>query len=108
MILLTLYISVIFTWVFYLALMNLKRNREELSIVTKIFAYPMIVIGVSSDVLFNFFWGSILFLELPKEWLMTTRLKRHLNDHKKDWRDRNANWFCRHFLNPFDPTGNHC
>jgi hypothetical protein len=102
------YLSIGITWVFYLAVMNLKRNRDQLTPIAKGFAYPMLAIGLVADVLFNFLWGTILFLELPRELLMTARLKRHLNDHKNDWRDRNAHWFCRNFLNPFDPSGNHC
>lgn len=102
------YLSIAVTWIFYLAVMNLSRNKDRLMLVSKCFAYPMLWIGLVADMLFNFFWGSILFLEFPKELLMTTRLKRHLRDHKKDWRDRNANWFCYNFLDPFDPNGKHC
>jgi len=102
------FLFIAYTWVFYLAVMNLKRNKEHLTPIAKLFAYPMLSVGLVADVLFNFIFGTILFLEPPKELLMTTRLKRHLKDHKKDWRDRNANWFCNNFLNPFDPSGNHC
>jgi len=102
------YLSIALVWIFYLAVMNLKRNKEHLTLLAKCFAYPMLWVGMVGDMLFNFFWGSILFLEFPRELLMTTRLHRHLRDHKKDWRDRNANWFCRHFLNSFDPDGKHC
>ena len=79
-----------------------------MGVVSKFIAYSILPVGLLADVLFNFTWGSIIFLEPPKELLMTTRLKRHLADHKKDWRDRNANWFCKEFLNVYDPTGKHC
>jgi len=102
------YLSIGITWIFYLAVMNLSRNKAHLTPVSKCFAYPMLGIGLVADMLFNFLWGTILFLEIPQELLMTARLKRHLNDHRLDWRDRNANWFCRNFLNPFDPSGDHC
>jgi len=99
-----------FTWVFYIAIMSLQREWDNLPLIAKIFAAPIIVIGVASDFLFNLTWGTILFLELPRwgEWMMTARLKRHIHDHKLDWRDRNGNWFCWTFLNRFDKTGNHC
>lgn len=97
-----------YMWVFYLAIMNLKRNRKSLTPLAKVVAYPMVALGLISDVLFNFTFGTLFFLELPKELLMTTRLQRHLNDNKNDWRDRNAQWFCHNFLNPFDSSGNHC
>ena len=105
---LSVFLFIAYTWVMYLAVMNLKRNKEALTPITKVFAYPMLAFGLVADMIFNFTIGSRMFLEIPQELLLTTRLKRHLEDHRKDWRDRNANWFCQHFLNPFDPSGNHC
>ena len=97
-----------FTWVLYVAIMSFKRHKDEMGTVAKAIAYPLLVIGLISDFLFNVTWGSVIFLELPRELLMTDRLKRHIGDHKKDWRDRNANWFCKEFLNVYDPSGHHC
>jgi len=105
---LSVFLFIAYTWVFYLAVMNLARNKERLTPVNKVFAYPMLWVGLVADMLFNFTVGSLMFLEVPQELLMTTRLKRHLRDHKKDWRDRNANWFCYHFLDAFDSSGKHC
>jgi len=97
-----------YTWVLYIAIMGFKKALPTMGIVSKFIAYSILPVGLVADMLFNFTWGSIMFLELPKELLMTTRLKRHLADHKKDWRDRNANWFCKEFLNVYDSTGKHC
>jgi len=105
---LSVFLLLPFTWVLYIAIMGFKEHLDTMGRVSKFIAYCILPVGLVADVLFNFTWGSIMFLELPKELLMTTRLKRHLADHKKDWRDRNANWFCREFLNIYDPSGKHC
>lgn len=97
-----------FTWVLYISIMGFKEHKAEMGKVSLTIAYIILPFGLLADALFNFTWGSIMFLEFPKELLMTTRLKRHLSDHKMDWRDRNATWFCKEFLNIYDSTGNHC
>lgn len=97
------------TWVFYLAIMNLKRNRKKLSTQAYIFAYPALATGLLLDVLFNLVVGSILFLELPQytkgEWLFTGRVSRWNN--YTNWRGKLAFWFCMYFLDPFE-DGGHC
>jgi len=87
--------------------MNLKRNKDSLTWVTKPFAYPFLWIGTVLDILFNFTIGIAMFLEIPQEWLLTARLNRHLTDRSDDWRDVVADWFAKHFLDPFDPSGFH-
>lgn len=98
-----------FTWVLYLSIMNLKRNRDKLTTTAKVVAYPILGIGLVLDVIYNFVVGSILFVEAPQEWLFTSRLIRHIEE-STGWRKRLANWFCRNFLDPFDPDpdGRHC
>lgn len=101
-----LYILLYVTWIHYLAIMNLSRNQRKLMPFAKFWAYNALAIGYPLDVLFNIFFGTIFFLELPKELLFTARCDRHLND--KDWRGRNARFFCQNMLDPFDPKGTHC
>lgn len=100
------------TWTLYLAVMNLKMERDRLklegkdfTIEQKIFGYPMLLIGLCMDVVMNFFVGTILFLEIPKEMLLTTRCQRHMKDDTK--RGKMARWICKHFLDPFE-IGGHC
>jgi hypothetical protein len=51
--------------------------------------------------------ASLVFLELPREWLVTDRLQRHM--HKSiGWRFWLAKYICDHLLDVFDPSGNHC
>lgn len=58
----------------------------------------LLLIGVPfaiMDILYNIVVGSLLFMEWPREWLFTTRLKRHIGD----WR---VERFAR-VLNKVDP-----
>lgn len=95
-----------FTWGMYLSVMNLMRVKDTLTLETKVFAYPLAFVGVVADALYNVVVGTVLFLELPQEWLLTKRLKRHLEDDS--FRGVIARWLCRHLLDPFDPKGTHC
>jgi len=95
------------TLVFYLAVMNLKRNRGKITKTGWFFMAPIVVVGVLVDVALNILVGTVIFLEPPKEWVYTDRLQRHLAE-SSGWRLRRAAWFCEHILDPFDPSGKHC
>jgi hypothetical protein len=96
------------TWFMYLAVMNLIEQKENLTWESKIFAYPLAAIGVTLDFLYNVVYGSVMFLEPPKEWLLTKRLNRHIEENGSSWRGKLATWFCTHLLDPFDSKGHHC
>lgn len=100
--------SVWFTWSLYLAVMHLKtaRNSGKLTTAAKVMGYPWLVVGYVIDVLFNAVIGSVIFFELPRELLFTSRVSR-LND-SDGWRGRLARWVCTQLLDPFDPDGKHC
>lgn len=100
------FIACFFTWGMYLAVMNLMAARKTMPLVTKLFAYPLAAIGIIMDVLINIIVGTILFLELPKTWLLTARLQSHLDD--TGWRGSIAVWICANLLDPFDARGYHC
>ena len=94
-------------WIFYLAVMNLKRARDA-GLLTKTAAalgYPVLFIGYVLDCFVNVFVMTGLFLELPQELTVTSRLKRH-NKESTDWRKARAVW-AEPFLDPFDPSGKH-
>lgn len=95
-----------FTWGMYLSVMSLMRVKDTLTIETKCFAYPLAVVGVFMDFLYNITIGTVLFVDLPQEWLLTKRLDRYLE--RDDFRGAMARWFCVHLLDPFDPKGKHC
>jgi len=100
------YLFIAVTWVFYLAVMNLRRNKANMTpMVLYCFGYPMLWIGLVLDLVFNIIFGTLLLLQLPAQLLMTSRLNQTLNDKYTDWRDRNSNWFARNFLDPFTLDG---
>ncbi len=102
-----LYILLQATWVHYLAVMNLSRNRNKLTPFARFWAYSVLAVGYPLDMLFNLIFGTIFFVEPPKELLFTGRCSR-LIDEDDGWRRDLAKWFCRNMLDPFDPKGIHC
>lgn len=96
-------------WVFYLAVMNLKRAKDAgtLRPWARRFGGPVLLVGVLLDVLVNWLVFTVLLIEWPREALVTARLKRHIA-HGHGWRMRVARWFCADLLDTFDPSGCHC
>lgn len=95
-------------WVLYLLVMGLYRAwlLKKLSPVTMLLGLPFLVLGGLLDVVVNLM-VSVVLLELPKEFLLTQRLTRHLKG--EGWRKELARWVCEHLLDPFDPRdGGHC
>ena len=94
-------------WIFYLAVMNLSKAKRagKLNKTALVLGMPVLWVGLVLDLLVNVFVMTILFLEPPKELLVTSRLKRH-NRTGKGWRQKLAAWF-EPILDPYDPTGDH-
>jgi len=94
-------------WIFYLAVMSLKRARDS-NMLTKTataFAYPVLIIGLFLDFIANIFVMTLMLLEFPRETTVTARLKRH-NKESTGWRKAIAAW-AEPLLDPFDPSGDH-
>lgn len=100
------YLAFAAMWLQYLAVMNLKENRGKLTTTAKLWAYPMLLVGVLSDIMFNLVIGTVVYIELPQQLLFTSRCNLHLSD--AGWRGSVARWFCRNFMDPYDPDGSHC
>ena len=104
-----LYVAVVLGWVLYLAIMNLAPRREGMHPVVKAHAYALLYFALAYDFLMlNVIVGSVLFWELPREWLLTARLKRHHAAPPGSRRYAISRWICTNMLNPFDPKGGHC
>lgn len=68
-------------WFFALAHgAQLRDEGVEFGWIIKGGIYPFLATGVLFDVLFNLTWGSVIFRELPREFLFTQRVKRHLRE----------------------------
>lgn len=94
-------------WVFYLAVMNLKRAAQAglLNRTTKVLGMPVLIAGYILDCLVNLLLMTLLFVELPQELTVTARLKRHIKTGTGR-RLKLALWFVP-ILDPFDPSGRH-
>ncbi len=93
-------------WVFFLAVMALKRARDGGLLVTrtKVLGYPILFAGLILDAIANIFVMTIILMEIPKEMTVTARLKRH--NRGAGWRQAVAAWF-KPLLDPYDPSGIH-
>lgn len=101
--------SIYALWLFYLAVMNLSRAKEagKLTKTALVLVMPIFLTGYALDIFVNLFVITFLFLEFPKEWTITGRVKRHLYG-SAGWREIVAAWLCFNLLNAFDPDGKHC
>lgn len=94
-------------FIMYIASMGMIRAHKEQKLNNILWALciPFVILALIIDFINNIIIFTILFLELPKELLVTDRLKRHVN--KDTLRGKISRWFGEFLLNPFDPTGNH-
>jgi hypothetical protein len=94
-------------YVWYAAVMNIKRVRDmgKLTTFGKVLGYPTLAIGLVLDLLVNTFVMTFILLELPKEFTVTSRLKRH-NEESTGWRLAVVKFF-EPVLDPLDPSGDH-
>jgi hypothetical protein len=94
-------------YVFYAAVMNIKRVRDagKLTWMGKALGYPTLIIGLLLDLFVNLTLMTIVLLELPRELTVTARLKRH-HKESKGWRLAVVKFF-EPVLDPLDPSGDH-
>jgi hypothetical protein len=94
-------------YVFYSAVMNIKRVRDmgKLTTFGKVLGYPTLAIGLVLDLVVNTLVMTFILLELPRELTVTSRLKRH-NKDSTGWRLAVVKFF-EPVLDPLDPSGDH-
>lgn len=92
----------------YLAIMNLKRARDNgtLTKFTLYFSYPMAIFGYILDIAVNWIIATVVFLNIPKEATLSHRLERYVQG-PDNWRKSVALWMAHNLLDPFDPDGHH-
>lgn len=100
-------LSIYLLWIFYVAVMAIKRVRDDgkLSKLALVMGMPVLIVGLLLDFIVNVFVMTILLLEPPKETTVTARLKRHHKD-STGWRLAVVLFF-EPLLDPFDPSGDH-
>lgn len=98
-------------WLFYLAIMNLKRAKDAgtMTRTALILALPIGIIGYVIDIVVNVTIGTILFMEFPHYARLTlsARMSYLYVEGSTDWRSKLADWFARNLLNSYDPSGKH-
>ncbi|SNT29145.1 hypothetical protein SAMN06265795_12254 [Noviherbaspirillum humi] len=96
-------------WLFYLAVMSLQRARDAGTIPRPAYllGLPILYLGLVIDFACNVMVASLLFLELPREWLVSARVSRHCRSGV-GWRGTLGCWICHSLLDAFDPSGRHC
>lgn len=78
-------VSLVGTWIgvvwAFVAVMHGKARMEsgELTLFWKVHLLPLAAIGVVLDVAFNFTFGVVMFAELPRELMFSSRVQRHYN-----------------------------
>lgn len=99
-------------WVFwcgYVFTMGLYRAKlsGRLKGLSLAMASPFVAVAFVLDFIAQMTVFSVAFAELPRELLVTGRMRR-LMAGPDGWRRRLADYLCKHLLDPFDPTGAHC
>jgi hypothetical protein len=96
------------TFIFYVAIMKMREIKHEIYALhwsVRWVYYLILFIGLVLDVLLNWIVCTVIFFELPKEFLTTARVVRHKRE-SSGFRYRLAIYFCHHWLTPFDKS--HC
>jgi len=96
------------TFVCYVAIMKMREVKDhifELHWSVRWVCYFILFVGLILDVLLNLVLLTVAFYEFPREFLSTARVVRHKHD-SEGFRKIQAEWWCKHWLTPFDKS--HC
>jgi hypothetical protein len=98
-------------WALFIFMMGVYRAflKKRLKGLSLILSIPFLVVAFLVDFLMQMTVFSVLFWDWPKHWLVTHRLRFYKKTLPKTTRRyRFADYLCKHLLDPFDPTGEHC
>ena len=92
-------------WIIFAAVMRLKQVREagKLTLAMKVFGYPALALGLAVDFVVNVVFGTLVFLQLPREFTLSRRLWK-LSTGEAGWRQRWALWLRVNLLDAIDPS----
>lgn len=101
------FLSIWMLWVMFVCVMRLKMLREagQLTTAMKVFGYPTLAVGLVLDLFVNVVFGSLVFLEIPREFTLSSRLWRLSNG--EGWRAKVALAIRVGLLDAIDPAGVH-
>ena len=96
------------TWALYLAVMNLSDAdaKNPLPPIVKSLGGVLLSVGMAHDFLLNIVICLFVFFELPRNWLLTGTLQKHLVEGS-GYKFRVSQWLCKNLLDPFQ-SGGHC
>jgi hypothetical protein len=107
--------AIAFMYVFFIlfvAVMSLYRAHLEKKLTKAgyILGWPIVAIAGLFDVIANLTVVSIICLDPPRDWLVTSRFRRYVQggEEKYGFRYRVARGVCKKLLDYFDPRGSHC
>lgn len=81
------------------------RDANQLTMAMKVFGYPALAVGLVLDLFVNVVFGSLVFAEIPKEYMLSARLWRLSNGD--GWRAKVALSIRTALLDNIDPAGVH-
>lgn len=95
-------------WFLFINVMTWKKYQDKIPKVIQYPLYAIAGIGYIVDVLFNWFYGTAIFLQLPKQLTLTKRLRLILitENPETSWRFKIAYFMCTKLIEPWDY--NHC
>ena len=95
-------------WIIFAAVMRLKQVRDagKLTPAMKVFGYPALALGLAVDFVVNVVFGTLVFLQLPREMTLSSRLWK-LSNGEEGWRKNLATWIRVQLLDGLDPAGVH-
>lgn len=91
----------------YIAAINVYGDRETISPVLFWAMAPMMITMLACDFCMQMTLATAIFLDLPRELTVTSRLKRY-EAGPPGWRQHWAIEICTQGLNPFAPNKHHC
>ena len=96
-------------WVLYVLVMGFYRARlgGRLKGLPLVLASPFVVVGLVLDAAIQITVATVVFRDLPRHWLLTSRLRAYIKQ-RSGWRHDWAQAICHWLLDPYDPTGAHC
>jgi len=110
MLALEIYLSLLVFYTLYIAAINMYYDWGAMDIWVKIVFWPIPFAMVAVDFLMQITLFAIIFVDLPREPMVTQRLERYRTQaqYESTWRRKWATFICVNALNPFDPTKHHC